>query len=169
MQIINNFPQSSLLFSLYLNPSIYHTIWYQSQVPTMDTRGKSNAEFRNDVNETLAKHESHFDQLQNSIDQLHASMQTIITELHALHLPRHQGPPQPHPHPPDTNPFAMGETPNANRDHVHQHLKLSFSKFRGDDPTCWIYKAEQYFEFNNVPHDQRVQLASFHLEDIALQ
>lgn len=33
----------------------------------------------------------------------------------------------------------------------------------------WIYKAEQYFEFQNIPAEQQVQLASFHLEGIALQ
>jgi hypothetical protein len=33
----------------------------------------------------------------------------------------------------------------------------------------WIYKSEQYFEYNNVSPVQRVLLASFHLEGIALQ
>ncbi|KAL6320825.1 hypothetical protein AAG906_008825 [Vitis piasezkii] len=74
----------------------------------MDTRGKTNAEFRNDVNEILARHESSFDQ-------------------------------------------------------------LSFLKFNGDDPTGWIYKAEQYFDFKNITPGQQVQLAFFHLEGIALQ
>ena len=38
-----------------------------------------------------------------------------------------------------------------------------------DDPTGWIYKVEQYFEFRNIALEQQVQLASFHLEGIALQ
>ena len=33
----------------------------------------------------------------------------------------------------------------------------------------WVYKSEQYFEYNHVPQVQRVPLASFHLEGIALQ
>ena len=32
-------------------------------VSTMDTRGKTNAEFRNDVNEILERHETIFDQV----------------------------------------------------------------------------------------------------------
>ncbi|KAJ0077271.1 hypothetical protein Patl1_35304 [Pistacia atlantica] len=60
----------------------------------MDTCGKTNTEFHNEVNETLARHESSFDQ---------------------------------------------------------------------------IYNVEQYFDFKNVGPDQQVQLASFHLEGIALQ
>nr|TKR84335.1 hypothetical protein D5086_0000258830 [Populus alba] len=81
----------------------------------MDTCGKSNAEFRNEVNEALARHESSFDQ------------------------------PQP-------------------------QLKLSFPCFDGNDPTGWVYKAEQYFDFQNITPAQQVQLASFHLDGIiALQ
>jgi hypothetical protein len=33
----------------------------------------------------------------------------------------------------------------------------------------WIYKSEQYFEYNDVSPVQQVPLASFHLEGIALQ
>jgi hypothetical protein len=40
----------------------------------MDTREKSNAKFRSEVNETLARHESNF-------DQVHDTLQTILTEL----------------------------------------------------------------------------------------
>ena len=43
----------------------------------MDTRGKSNAEFRNDVNEALARHESNFDQINDSLHK-------VLTELQAL-------------------------------------------------------------------------------------
>jgi len=49
------------------------------------------------------------------------------------------------------------------------YLKLHFPRFSGDDPTGWIFQAEQYFEFQNVTDTDRVNLASFHLDDIALQ
>lgn len=69
---------------------------------SMDTRGKSNAEFRNEVNEILACHESRFDQ--------------ILTELQALHLqqkqPTHLQQNQPTTEK-DTNPFAFVETSTA--------------------------------------------------------
>ncbi|XP_034684112.1 uncharacterized protein LOC117913267 [Vitis riparia] len=45
----------------------------------MDTRGKTNAEFRNEVNEALARHESSF-------DQVNATLQAVLTELQALRL-----------------------------------------------------------------------------------
>jgi hypothetical protein len=47
---------------------------------------------------------------------------------------------------------------------------LNFPIYRGDeDPTGWIFKAEQYFEFKGIELTQQVQLASFHLEKLALQ
>ncbi|KAL5758860.1 hypothetical protein ACOSP7_021471 [Xanthoceras sorbifolium] len=84
----------------------------------MKIREKTNAEFRNEVNEILARSESCFDQ-----------------------------------------PYFNNRS--------HYHLKLSFPKFNGEDPTGWVYKAEQYFDFKSIAVDQ--QLASFYLEGIALQ
>ncbi|KAJ0668240.1 putative nucleotidyltransferase, Ribonuclease H [Helianthus annuus] len=49
------------------------------------------------------------------------------------------------------------------------YLKLHFPRFSGDDPMGWIYQAEQYFEFQQVPDADQVQLASFHLDGLALQ
>ena len=48
-------------------------------------------------------------------------------------------------------------------------MKLSFQTFDDDDPTGWIFKAEQYFTFKNITHAHQVQLALFHLNGIALQ
>ena len=142
----------------------------------METRSKSNAEFRNEVSEILARHESSF-------DQVHATLQTVLAELQALRATRNQ--PQV-PNTDDVNPFAVGEAfqstnrnlPITTNQTVTQippllvpnsNLKLYFPKFTGEDPTGWIYRAEQYFEFQNISTHQRVQLASFHLEGIALQ
>ncbi|XP_073138657.1 uncharacterized protein [Henckelia pumila] len=76
----------------------------------------------------------------------------------------------------EINPFAAGSSSfsfnhhrSNNSNPQHQNLKLSLPKFNGEDPTGWIYKAEQYFEFQNITIGQKVQLASFHLEGVALQ
>ncbi|KAJ0836439.1 putative nucleotidyltransferase, Ribonuclease H [Helianthus annuus] len=53
---------------------------------------------------------------------------------------------------------------------VKPHLKLIFPRFNGDhDPTGWIYQAEQFFDFQKITEDDQVQLASFHLDGIAIQ
>ena len=133
----------------------------------MDTRGKSNAEFRSEVNETLVRHETSF-------DQHNAALQTILTELQAIcTVQRTQVTP------PETNPFAQEASSHRTTtppsitsfEHPHSHqpqLKLHFPKFNGEDPIGWLYRAEQYFEYQCVGAEQRVQLASFHLEGIVL-
>ena len=32
-----------------------------------------------------------------------------------------------------------------------KNLKLEFPRFRGEDPTCWVYKANQFFSYHNTP------------------
>jgi hypothetical protein len=61
----------------------------------MDTHGKTNVEFRNEVNETLVRHEASF-------DQLNANLQTILTELQAIRTTQRT-----QAVPPDINPFAQ--------------------------------------------------------------
>jgi hypothetical protein len=78
----------------------------------------------------------------------------------------------------EVNPFAAGDNSHdrpftsntSNFDRNHTNLKLNFPTYagEGEDPTGWIFKAEQYFEFQNIDAPQRVQLASFHLSNVAL-
>ncbi|KAK9177553.1 hypothetical protein WN944_029576 [Citrus x changshan-huyou] len=77
----------------------------------------------------------------------------------------------------EINPFAIAHIPShqptslstSKPDRSYTQLKLPFPKFGGADPARWIYKAEQYFDFQNIASEQQVQLASFHLEGITLQ
>ncbi|XP_020411536.1 uncharacterized protein LOC109946859 [Prunus persica] len=44
-------------------------------------------------------------------------------------------------------------------------VKLDFPHFNGlEDPTSWICRAEQFFDFHHTPETERVPLASFNLE-----
>ena len=52
-------------------------------VPTMDTRGKTNAKFRNEVNEILARHKTNF-------DQVHSALQAVLTGFQTLQASRSQ-------------------------------------------------------------------------------
>ncbi|KAL5739171.1 hypothetical protein ACOSQ2_028351 [Xanthoceras sorbifolium] len=52
----------------------------------METRNKSNTEFRNEVSEILTPYESSFETLNHNYNQLHSTMQTVLTELQALRV-----------------------------------------------------------------------------------
>ncbi|GFY86884.1 alpha/beta-Hydrolases superfamily protein [Actinidia rufa] len=51
----------------------------EKQPGSMETQGKSNVEFRNEVSEAIARHESSF-------DQIHDTLQTVLTELQSLRV-----------------------------------------------------------------------------------
>ncbi|KAH9686516.1 hypothetical protein KPL70_014380 [Citrus sinensis] len=47
--------------------------------------------------------------------------------------------------------------------------KLEFPRYSGDDPTEWFNRVTQFFDYQETTDDQRVVLASFHLEGEANQ
>lgn len=60
---------------------------------------------------------------------------------------------------------------NHNTEHGEVHLKsikLDFPKFDGEDPFGWLYRANQFFAFNQTQPYHRILIASFHMERKAL-
>jgi hypothetical protein len=47
--------------------------------------------------------------------------------------------------------------------------KLEFPRYSGDDPTVWLNRVVQYFDYKQTPEEQKVSLAAFHLESEANQ
>ncbi|XP_028212786.1 uncharacterized protein LOC114395257 [Glycine soja] len=47
-------------------------------------------------------------------------------------------------------------------------LKLEVSRFDGSDPTGWIFKITQFFEYHSTPDQERLTIASFYMEGAAL-
>nr|TKS04638.1 hypothetical protein D5086_0000141070 [Populus alba] len=138
----------------------------------MDTRGKTNAEFRAKITEALGRHDANFDELNQNFNRVNDALQGVMAELQAMRIAQtHRSSEK------EVNPFAGGSSShdrssaNLNVDRNHTTLKLNFPTYsgEGDDPTGWIFKAEQYFEFQNIDAPRQVQLASFHLSSVALQ
>ena len=49
-----------------------------------------------------------------------------------------------------------------------KNIRLEFPGFHGEDLTCWVYKANQFFSYHNIPAHQKVMMASYHLDEEAL-
>lgn len=47
-------------------------------------------------------------------------------------------------------------------------MKLEFPRFSGEEPTAWVYKANQYFKYNKIPANMQLLMASFHVDGEAL-
>ena len=95
---------------------------------TMETRGKTNAEFRDEVNDTLSHHESSLEQIHSIQGQLYATLQSVLSELQALLVTRNPSTS----HTTEVNPFSsLGGASSSNSDTSTQHLKLNFPAFDG--------------------------------------
>jgi hypothetical protein len=162
---------------------------FQSEVNETLARHESGI---NQANNNIIQANNNITHINHTIDQMNATLQTVVAELQALcsiniqnferdinsfsqaETSNHRNSTQPDLFP-STQPviqnLSQPDIPHSNQitDRNYTQLKLSFPRFNGVDPNEWIYKAEQYFEFKNIHHQQRVQLASFHLEDDALQ
>nr|GEU31271.1 transposon Ty3-G Gag-Pol polyprotein [Tanacetum cinerariifolium] len=90
------------------------------------------------------------EQLQQELAKLTETIMAMNTKIQALENRDHAG------------------RMNANGE-PKPYLKLFFPRFSGEDPQGWIYQAEQYFEFQKVAEGDRIALASFHFDGIALQ
>ena len=54
---------------------------------------------------------------------------------------------------------------------VSRPIKLKFPRFierGGGDPSAWIFRAVQFFRYYNIPEEERILNASYHLDDEAL-
>ena len=133
----------------------------------MATHNLTNVKFLNEVQEVLGYHES-------NLDQVLATLQTILIELQSLHTSQasHAMVTKTSPFTPvessypTTQPITSQASTIIDRNH---YLKLTFPNFNGEDLTRWIYKEKHFFEFQNVAPAQQVQLALFHLKGISLQ
>ncbi|XP_028055574.1 uncharacterized protein LOC114259749 [Camellia sinensis] len=57
---------------------------------------------------------------------------------------------------------------NSAPQYLPKTVKLDFPCFNGiEDPTSWVCRAEQFYDFHQTPEADRVPLASFNLEDDA--
>ncbi|KAJ0021522.1 hypothetical protein Pint_31690 [Pistacia integerrima] len=57
---------------------------------------------------------------------------------------------------------------NASSAYTLKPIRLDFPWFKGEeDPTSWLCRVEQFFNFHEKPNEERVSIASFHLEDEA--
>lgn len=64
----------------------------------MDIRRKINAEFCIEVNETLARYESKYDQVSSRVEQVFNTLQQVLSELQAMRISQN-----PQPFPTETN------------------------------------------------------------------
>jgi TolA-binding protein len=148
----------------YLSFSSIHreflSTWYQSRVSTMATN-----------KDRIEKLESEMQELKEVVQKMNMDSQASFVELKELFF---KG-------------FEKGESStdkekglfqshgNHNSGHSNgskgsnNYTKLEFPRYSGDDPNVWLNRVVQYFDYKQIPEEQKVSLAAFHLESEANQ
>ncbi|XP_075645372.1 uncharacterized protein LOC142616395 [Castanea sativa] len=52
---------------------------------------------------------------------------------------------------------SNGGNPESSPFNSLKNLKLDFPRFRGENPTCWVYKANQFFSYHNTPEHHKTR------------
>ncbi|KAH9763048.1 hypothetical protein KPL70_001041 [Citrus sinensis] len=65
--------------------------------------------------------------------------------------------------------LELGENNGGRQIFYSKMARLEFPKYSGEDPTEWLSRVAQFFEFQGIADNQKVTLASFHLEGEANQ
>ncbi|VFQ67183.1 unnamed protein product [Cuscuta campestris] len=58
--------------------------------------------------------------------------------------------------------------PTSSGNTLTRFSRLDFPKFSGSDLRTWLYKVEQIFAMDEIPSEQKVKIASIHLEGEAI-
>ncbi|KAM0035237.1 putative retrotransposon gag domain, aspartic peptidase domain superfamily [Helianthus debilis subsp. tardiflorus] len=66
------------------------------------------------------------------------------------------------------NQFDDEESSWGNNRRYRPYNKIEFPKFSEGDPRGWTLKAEKYYRYYNIPEEEKVDVASMHLEGDAL-
>lgn len=125
-------------------------------MPEHTTRQTSLERLEDAVNK-LTQHQASLAQNHQTLAQanaeLHSKLDSVIDSLASLTAT----PPSPKP-PPSPPPFHSSRP----------HMKLEVPRFDGKDPLGWIFKIQQFFDYQGIPDPERLTVASFYMEGPAL-
>ena len=67
----------------------------------------------------------------------------------------------------------MDNAKKSNTTHIFKtinphKMKLDVPRFDGSDPSSWVFKITQFFEYHSTPDSERLTIASFYMEGSAL-
>nr|GLL19923.1 hypothetical protein Saspl_022884 [Ipomoea trifida] len=97
--------------------------------------------------------------VQQSIDTLTQTVNSLQTHHTSQHHTNH----------PSYVQFPLSKQSNPHVSWQQFLLKNDLPKFDGKDPHAWIFRSQEFFEYHNVSHEQRLSCVSFMVHGEALK
>lgn len=70
---------------------------------------------------------------------------------------------------PESSSIVSHSPPHTSYQPFHtRSVKLDFPRFDGTEPLHWLFRAEQFFAYYDTPDDQRLMIASVHMDGIVV-
>ena len=88
------------------------------------------------------------------------TLQTVTFQLNEI---LHRLPPTS----PNTGPATTTSVSSSSPAH-HHRIKIDVPRFDGSDPSGWIFKITQYFEYHSTPEAERLTITAFYMDGCAL-
>ena len=121
----------------------------------------------NALSSTIEQHDQEFHIVHQKLDAVISLLQALsetvqgITEAGNGWQQRHQS------FPPRTS-SPIVTNPQQDSAMIPKAVRLEFPRFKGENPSSWVYKANQLFHLYNTSVNQKILLVSYHMEDEAL-
>jgi hypothetical protein len=120
-------------------------------------------EMRRDINELQKKTDSMEAMLDTKMDGLKGEIMEVLKNFVTEKTPESEN--ASHEIHDENTRKVNQEWRNSNFGLKTNHVpKIDMRKFDGKDPITWILQMEQFFDLHNVPHTQKVRIASLYLE-----
>jgi hypothetical protein len=120
-------------------------------------------EMRRDINELQKKTDSMEAMLDTKMDGLKGEIMKVLKNFVTEKTPESEN--ASHEIHDENTRKVNQEWRNSNFGLKTNHVpKIDMRKFDGKDPITWILQMEQFFDLHNVPHTQKVRIASLYLE-----
>ena len=101
------------------------------------------------------------------MDEMNQKVDIIYKQKGAMHQDE-ENVGEPYGQPTQWGRQSRGESSSFGEGIYTKGFRLEFSCFNGEDPDSWCYRADQFFEFYDIPEGQRLSIAGFHMEGKAL-
>ena len=118
----------------------------------------------NTLHQTLDLHDQELHAIHQKLDAITSMLQTLSQTVQGLTKAGNQWRQKP------TSPERplSPSHPETSLATIPRAVKLEFPRFSGENPSGWVCKAHQFFQLYGTPPNQKILLASYHMEEKAL-
>nr|XP_023929288.1 uncharacterized protein LOC112040632 [Quercus suber] len=120
---------------------------------TSDYHTNDIQEIHHEIHQMKELHSQHFQEVQQQLSAILQKLSNSNSKKSPIHTPR-------------SNEDIPSNTTLAVT--FQKSIKLEFPRFRGEEPTAWVYKANQYFRYYKTPDPKKFLMDAFHMEGEAL-